>query len=346
MTMRFSDSFDHYETADISLKWTSVGGVSPTIAASGRNGTNGMRFANLMGSSVSKTLDNQQTWIIGFSINAAAFPVADAPLVQVVDAGVTQVTLSLASDGKLKAYRGEGWSGGANSVLLGTSSSGISAGVETYIEFKVIIDNTIGEVSIRIAASSVLSLTGQDTQVTANAFASVITLGEDSGAVVLQIDIDDLVIMDGVGALNSNFLGDVRVEALFPNGVGNYAQWTPQGSGINYQNVDETPDDDDTTYNVEGTTGDKDSFAFQNVSISSGTIKALVTHMMARKDDAGVRQIRRFARIGGTDYAGSSVTVASSYSYHSEVLETNPATASLFTIAEANAAEFGVEVVS
>lgn len=344
--LRFCDSFDHYQTSDISRKWSSTDGVSPTIGAFGRNGTNGMRFANLRGSQVSKTLDNQQTWIIGFGIKPAAFPAADAPIVQIVDSGTTQVTFSLASDGKIKAYLGEGWSGGANSSLLGTSSSGISAGSYSYVEVKAIISDTVGEMSVRINGSSVLSLTGIDTKVTANAFASTIILGEDGGSVVLQVDFDDLVILDGTGALNSSFLGDVRVEALLPNGAGNYSQWTPQGSATNYQNADETPGDDDTTYNGEGTATEKDSYAFQNVVVTTGTVKGLMTHMLARKDDAGSRQIRRIARVSGTDYAGSTVNTTTSYVYYSEVLETNPNSSAPWTISEVNAIEAGVEVVA
>lgn len=345
MSLRFSDSFDHYQTSDITRKWTSAGGTSPTIAVVGRNGTSGMRFANLMGSSVSKTLDNQQTWIVGFSIKPAAFPAADAPLIQFIDGGTTQVTFSLASDGKIKAYRGEGWSGGANSSLLGTSSSGISSGTESYVEFKVVISDTIGEVSARINGSSVLSLTAQDTQVTANAYAATIELAESSGAVALQVDIDDLYVLDGIGAVNVNFLGDIRVEALVPNGAGNYSEWAPS-AGSNYQNADEIPPDDDTTYNADGTAGQKDSYAFQNSGVSSGVVKGVITHMCARKDDAGTRQIRRFARVSSTDYNGSTVTLTTSYTYYSEVLESNPNTAAPWTLAELNGAEFGVEVVA
>jgi len=343
MALRFCDSFDHYETADITMKWSSTGGISPTIGVVGRNGTSGLRLANLLGSSISKTIDNQQTWIIGFAVSIASLPASDLPIVQIIDSSTTQVTFCIASDGKIKAYRGESWSGG---TLLGTSSSGIGAGSFYYLELKVIIDNTIGAVEVRINASSVLSLTGVDTQVTANAYANVIMIGEDSGASVLQTDIDDLVILDGTGSVNSNFIGDVRVEALLPNGDGNYSQWTPVGSATNYQNVDENPPDDDTTYNVEGTSGQKDSFAIQNVSLVTGTVKGLVTHMATRKDDAGTRQIRRFVRVSGTDYAGSAVTVQSSYIYNSEVLETNPNTSSPWSLTELNVLEAGVEVVA
>jgi hypothetical protein len=345
MALRFCDSFDHYQTSDITRKWSNAGGTSPTIGVVGRNGTNGMRLVNSRGSSVSKTLDNQATWIVGFGIKVAAFPAADEPILQIKDGSDTQVTFSLASDGKIKVYRGEGWSGGANSSLLGTSSTGISAGSYYFVEFRALISDTVGTADVRINATSVLSLTGLDTKVSANAYANVIQIGEDSGASALTVDIDDLYVLDGTGALNSNFLGDVRVEALFPNGAGNYSQWTPI-AGSNYQNVDETPPDDDVTYNLESTNAQKDSYAFQNSSLASGSVKGVMTHILARKDDAGSRSIRRFARVSGTDYAGSTVLTSSSYTYYSEVLESNPATSAPWTLTELNAAEFGIEMVS
>ena len=63
MALRFVDGFDHYAVADITRKWSTVnGGVSLEV---GRNGS--CLMTNGWIEYVSKSFDNQDTFIIGFA---------------------------------------------------------------------------------------------------------------------------------------------------------------------------------------------------------------------------------------------------------------------------------------
>jgi hypothetical protein len=59
-------------------------------------------------------------------------------------------------------------------------------------------------------------------------------------------------VLDNTGTQNNDLIGDCRIETLYPNGAGNYAQLSANGAGTNYGCVNEHPADDDTTY-VPGT---------------------------------------------------------------------------------------------
>lgn len=124
-----------------------------------------------------------------------------------------------ASTSTIGVYRGN------LSVFLG-SSSVITKGVWHYIEFKVRLSDTIGTVDIRVDGANVLSL-GTDTK---NAGTATVFSGVGFGFMNYSgtFDIiDDLYVCNEQGAANNDWLGDIKVEALTPNGDGAHSDLTP-----------------------------------------------------------------------------------------------------------------------
>src|SRR5262249_9532244 len=149
-----------------------------------------------------------------------SLPVLDTILCSFQENTTKHVDIVVQSDGRIKARR-------AGSVTLGTSTSFLSAGAFNYIEIKITISGTVGVVAIRVNGTLTgwLNLSSQNTQ---NGGAGTITniiLGGDlvTNALAAPSRFDDVVILDTTGAVNNDFLGDCRVEAIFPNGAGNYA---------------------------------------------------------------------------------------------------------------------------
>lgn len=349
MALRFVDSFDHYATADITDKWTSINN-SITIGATGRNSTNGLRVAaSINGPTLG--LDAQATWIIGAAYKFSTFPTATRCFMDLLDGTTVQVSLGITTAGNLVVFRGN-----ASGTLLGTGSSTLSTGVWYYIELKVTISDAAGVVAIQLngAAETITFVTGtsttQDTKASTNASANIIALWDSATSGAITLDRDDLYICDGTdgtaaqGTANNDFLGDVRVEALFPSGAGNYAQFTSSSGGANYTNVDEASANGDTDYNSDLTSGHIDSFAMTNLTPTSGTVIAVQTNVTARKDDGGTRSLKPFFRISSTDYARTTVNLTDSY-YDQHVVEgKSPASGTAWTISEVNGLEFGYKV--
>ena len=153
---------------------------------------------------------------------------------------------------------------------------------------------------------------------------------------------DDLYFCDGSGSRNNDFLGDMKVETIFPSGNGNSNDWSSSSGGDNYTNVDENPPNDDTDYNYSTLSGNIDTFAFENLTTVSGSINGIQLNILARKDDAGTKIVKQVIRRGSVDYVIENPHyMADAYAYYVDIVEEDPSTSSDWTITGINAAEFG-----
>jgi hypothetical protein len=341
MALRFADGFDAYQTAAIAKYWkTLYNSAAVSISAgSGRNGTASLRLSSGWNRGVDKTIDSQATWILGIGITMSALPSATATIFGLYDNTTLHCDLRLTAGGFLQITR--------NGTVLGTGTSALSAGVYYYIEFKVTISDTVGVAGCRINGVSELALTSQDTRNGANATADTFRIlgvtGIDAGT---TINTDDFYACDGTGGGSDNdYLGDVRVEAIFPSGNGNSSQFlgSDSNSTDNYLLVDEATPNDDTDYVESSTVGDKDTYAYGNLTATSGTVYGVIPMPYARKTDAGVRSIVSVARLSSTEVDSSAATLSTSYAYLPDIRTTKPGGGS-WTVSDVNSAEFGVKV--
>jgi hypothetical protein len=291
------------------------------------------------GAWVSKNLPTADTYIAGFAYKqrGTSDSMSDTQIFAFRDGSTEQVCL-LVDTSKTSIYLTAG----------GTTrwTQSIKHGDWHYIEIKTTIHNSTGSLYLKWDGEAVLSLTGIDTQVSGTAQITNFLLGGTGGSYrTPNCAFDDLYVCDTSGSNNNDFLGDVRVQSIFPTGAGNTTQWTPS-AGNNYACVDDTTPNADTDYVSETTTGEKDTYAFGNVTPTSGTVKGVQVLIHNRKDDAGSRTIAPVYRPVSTDYDGTAVAVLDGYTYIREITEVSPATSAAWTIAEINGAEFGVKLVS
>ena len=328
-TVLLCESFDHFATADLPAKGYGAG-VSLTVASgAGRNGTSGMRSsaANFAGA-LTAAITNQASVYVDVAFRPAALPGADAEFILLMDAGSVQTDLRLTATGELRITRN-------GTSLAVTSGLGMIAGTYYHIGFMSTIHDTAGVYEVKVNGVSKLSGSGADTKSTGNAFANQVRL---QAVTSIGTDFDDFIVSSDA------FCGDCRVKAILPDSAGNYSQWTPS-AGSGFQCVDEALMNSDTDYVSSSTAGQRNSYGFAAVGLT-GTVKA-VQHVTAhRKDDAGSRSIRQFARISGTDYDGSVLSVADTYVMSRRVMVTNPATGADWTVSAIDAAEFGSKLES
>ena len=284
-----------------------------------------------------KALPNLATVVCGAACNLTATP-ATTPrvIIRLRDGSTVQLSVTVEADNSIGVRRGDH----TGALLAQSSPCKIGAGAWHFVELKATIHNSAGSVQVRLNGVTVVAVTGLDTQNTSNAYATEIQFWQGY--------IDDLYVLDTTGsAPHNDFLGDVRVRTLYPDGAGSSTQWTPS-AGSNYQNVDETGTaDGDTTYNSSSTAAQKDLFTFSNLPDASGTVYAVQERWKARKDDGGTREARSVVKSGATTNSGQTEALGSSYvGYIGDIHSVNPDTAAAWTISEVNAVEAGYELIS
>lgn len=332
----FCDSFDHYVTADIGSKWTRLSGTPTIVASSGRRSTSCLRFTAVSGA-VHKGLTSSTTAVIRFAVKVSSLTFR-VFLCEFQDAVNTHVLFTIETDGSLKAWLGSGagdycGSGSAPSGALGASAAGlINTGSYYHLELKVTVNNTTGVVEARVNGTAVIDLSNQDTQ---NAGTTAITQIGLGGATLANTDIDDVMITWN----SSTFLGDVRVDVLYPTAEGNSSAWTPSTGTDNSANIDETAPNSDTDYNSSAGT-DTDTHVTQNVP-SGASVKGVQVCQYSKKTDAAACSVAPVIRHSGTDYAGDAVALSTTYGFQTQGYLTNPGTAIAWTETEVNNAEFG-----
>lgn len=336
MSLRFIDGFDHLALADQAQKWTTSNAAS---MQTGRLGGQCVRMLNTTNTQT-KTIDAQASWVVGFAFRASAF--GAFAILAFRDAGTLQSELRTNADGTLSVTRN------GTSVTGGTSTNAMSATAWNYIEMKVTIADSIAANSCKVRVNGVdwiTVTTGQDLKNTANATANQILIGTITNTSGLLYDYDDLYVCDGNGSTNNNFLGDCRIETLYPSGAGTTTAWTAS-TGSNYTCVDETTSNGDTDYVETSTATNKDTYAMGDLSSTPTAIYGIQTVLAARKTDAGSRSVAAVIRSGGTDYDGTTVSLADTYTCLTEVRETNPATSAAWTASGVNAIEAGVKLIA
>lgn len=335
MALVFCDSFDYYAAAQAPLKWT----LWQLSLTTGRYGQ-GVALSQGSGTSVRKTVSNASgaTCILGFAVKFGSLSSAGY-LAFVNQGGSYQITLQNDTTGHLRVYLG------TNTALLFTGTRVLSTGVWYYVEFKVTIANSGGTVALRIDGVSDGTYTG-DTQMTGSASWDEIWLGGNSGLPSSGGVVDDLLVYDGSGASENDWMNDCRIEAILPSGVGNSSVWLNQaGNTTNtYQSVDDATPTDDTDYVESATADEKDTYAYGNLATTSGTVVAVVLNPYWKKTNTGAKTAKSVARLsGGTEEDSAAVTLGTSYVYTPDVRLTKPG-GGAWSVADVNAAEFGVKV--
>jgi hypothetical protein len=334
MSIEHVDSFDHYNNLTNFRRKYDVSSTTSGVT-SGRFGGSA---ASCQNSFFALTLTAQQTRVVGFAFlfNNPTIS-AGTTLCQFTDSGTNQVDVRLTATGQLQVTR--------NGTQLGISSANVIVGFTWYyIEFKSKIDPTVGTYEVRVNGVTVVSGTGANTRNTANSSANGVTMGffaNTQGQFV-----DDLYILNTLGSVNNDFLGECRILLKAPTGDGASTQWAPSTGVNHWANVDDNPPNDDTDYNSDANVGDIDLYTYPAVA-PTGLIAGVQTVMCVRKDDAGTRQLSEVCRSGGTNFVGSGVfTMLSTYLMFREIRETDPATGIAWTQSGVNNAQFGAKVIA
>jgi hypothetical protein len=224
-------------------------------------------------------------------------------------------------------------------TVLGTGTANVGVNVWQYLELKVVVSATVGTVELRLDGATSPDITASGLNTGAVNVNEIVV-----GFVNAATYYDDIYVVDTSGSAPTNtWLGDSRVETLYPSSNGTNTAWT----GV-YTDVDDPATfDSDTTYISSATPGDLETYGMTNLSVATGTVFAVQTNLIARKDDAGLRTIAPVIRTGGTDYAGTTTaTLSSSYLDYTQLYDRQDPVAADWSVTTVNAMEAGVKEVA
>jgi len=340
MALIFCDGFDDGLTQ--LGKWNSFSGI--TIApAYGRNGS-GVRIgdsSNFLFKQIAAA-DEHATMTLGFAYRRVTTTgLSDVSLASFrSDSGAT-THFSIFIDRSshvLKLFRG--------GELVVNDTMTLILNQWYYIELKVTLHDTTGAYELRINGQTRQSATSTDTK-NAGTKTTIDSIHLSSGISNGDGNFDDIYVCNGAGATNNTFLGDLAIETLLPDSNGNSSLFVgSDGNSVdNYLLVDEAAPST-TDYVVGASVGNKDTYTFGNMVRTSGQVSGVMVSSYANKSDANPRTIKNVARSGASETLGPSNTLATTWTPHSNVFETDPNGGGVWTIPNVNAAEFGVEVDS
>lgn len=355
MTLLHIDGFDHYSVAfnsesDLAKKFDAVD--QPTANDFQMNNTttrNSNGALEFLGGSSSANTDGAagifipptDTVVCGVAIrfNAAS---QSGPIFTLLDStNVIHLGLRKTSGNRLTVYR--------NNTALNSAPISIRNNIWYYIEFKVTHDDTTGSYEVRVNNKTVLSETNVDTR---NGGLDVIERVDLflSGANQGQAsrDYDDFYILNTSGTVNNDFLGDLRVATILPNGNGNSSQFTGSdgNSTDNYLLVDENPQDTGTYVETSGV-GNLDLYTMENLPADATTVLGVQVSALSDKTDAGALTGVVAMRTNSTDYFGTGYQPSfgpASEIYFSNIWDENPNTASAWTVSDINSIEAGTKL--
>lgn len=258
-------------------------------------------------------------------------------------AATTHLTFGFYNDGTTAGYVKRGDTSGT----LISNFTAIPYHSWTYIEVKAKLHDSTGTWEVRYNGNVIGSGSSVDTKNggTKTTFDTVyIGFGGDGND---QCKIDDIYVCNNAGSVNNDFHGDCRIEALYPNGNGTSSQFTGSdgNSTDNYLLVDEAGAPGTADYVQDNVAGHRDTYALANLTTTTGTVYGVQGVHYVAKSDAGTVSVKPAILSSSSLAYGSTLSPGTTYAGLTQLAETDPATATAWTISGVNAAECGVEIV-
>lgn len=253
--------------------------------------------------------------------------------------GITHVTMRIKSNGCLQFLRG-----GTTTILI--SESMVRSNNWHYLEVALKISDTVGQIHARVDGKLVLNEYGLDTKNGGtNAWVDTLRVDPD-GNNTRDIYVCNPIFMSSTGSSYNNFIGPKRVYTCFPTG-GDTSNWTRGSTGsTNWQLVDETDPDGDSTFVESASTGTVDLYQFENLPSNCSVVDAVAINFSAKDSTGGTSNMRAIIDSTGNISNGATVSLTSSYAIYQTIFMTDPNGGGAWTPAAVNNLLAGIEVVA
>lgn len=248
------------------------------------------------------------------------------------------VGLVLTSVGGLQLWNGP--PAGAGTLLGETGGPVVTANAWWHIEVRCDADDTTGTAEIRVNGVSKLTVTGD----TGTNYAQIEWAPNDQvhGNADQHFYLKDVVVWDGLGTENNDFLGSVQVIGEAPNSDV-LTGWTPATGASQFAMIDNSPPLDSTDYLTAGNPPPTpSSFGLPALPIDVTSVKALITQCRVRNIDGGDGSFQASLVSGASTGNGEDRPITSAFTYYEDVHELDPATNAAWIPAAASAAKLKI----
>lgn len=353
MTLLFFDGFDNGNTIP-KPEWDKL---RDWANATGRDGsTNGA--VSHSGSTITqqvKTLtlpSAAATCIVGAGVMVNAGQMANTPSRDNYEfgfmvGGVVQCIVDINASGFIEVRRGANQPG----TVLATSSAHapITADTWNHIQIKYVAHTSNGTVEVKLNGATLISLTGANTATTSGSVSGIRCSAYQS----CTIWYDDMWICDAVDATstqnrpNNDYLGDLKVVTLIPDGAGDATFWSAS-TGSNYAAVDESPPN--TTDYVSasgGVSGVRDLYTASNLPGLATEVYAMRGGLTATKTDIGQAWVKTVVKQDGVVAVSSGIfapPVGGYSAFWDTLLVNRVSDGSGLTVTDINSMQIGIEV--
>ncbi len=344
MALLFWDGAEGYQSdGDLQAKYSALGAVADatgmltsTTVRTGSLGTRSWRGNTSTGTVNYITVSDLNTVIVEFWTRA--FSTGNNTVLYLRDSSNnTHCSITRTLSGTDFIYRVFN----ANSVQVGTDKT--ISGLTTWVHIGIkLTTGAAGTVTVRFDDVVHLNAVSSDFLSGSNNFVSRVgfSAAQQSNSSTFY---DDIVIMDTTGSDNDFKGSGLHCVASFPTAAGDSTQWTPS-AGSNFQNVDDTDPDDDTTYNSSNSNGQLDLYNITDLPAFNGSVLGVDIWSVLRKTTGGTEEAKLALKTNSAIYYGDNIALTSSYALYRKQQILNPTTGVAFTQAEANALQIGVEV--
>jgi hypothetical protein len=215
-----------------------------------------------------------------------------------------------------------------------------------YVELKIYSHPTAGTMELRVNGCPVASISSVNTQAASGGAVTSVQIGYATDIFHKRGSrLDDFYVCDDSGSVNNDFLGDITVRTLFPNGD-DTTQFATTGNGsyaTHYEQVnfpDALPASD---WIQDGSTGNRDIFTLDDSTDDFATVYGVMGFAYTRYDSSA-NNYRIVFDSNGTESESANIAASSAYRYDSYLLELDPDTSTAWTDSTVNALKIGVEV--
>jgi hypothetical protein len=279
---------------------------------------------------------------IGFAVKPKqTVTTSTETLIRFRDATNNNVELRIFQGSTIQFYRN-------NAILTGVIAPNVlHQNRWSYVEVRVVFDNSTGIIECRINGQEVINATGLDTLEGSSTDINTVRFAGGTGNGFGNTDAAEQWLIDDIYVDTTTFHGPIKIDALFPTAEAGTIDFTPSTGSDNSALVDENPRNDDTDYNSSADTpGNKDLFVASNMSVVvDGIIGVQITND-AKLDAAGSIGLQSIVFNGSTQGTGNVVEVSSTSEYVAvkHIFEVNPDTAVAWTGSEVNNTDIGYEI--